>query len=208
MALKTLRSILTISVTVILIGVLLPAERAQALSRSSISQYPPDLVTCVSHVRNGQSGELRGLYVPELFALPVVQQPAGDHQFVSPRHNIVTQFDLASRFGSIGLLAHNYLAGQDFSLLEKDQIFYLVYGDGRLSAFIVTGISRYQALEPESTSSRFVRLQDGAVLTTSELFAEVYHQDGNVVLQTCISRDNHLSWGRLFITAEPYSLVP
>src|SRR5688572_15833156 len=108
MALKSLRSILVVSFIVLLLGMLLPAETVRAFSASPQLGDLPDLLRFVEQVKNGQAGELRGLYVPELFAIPVVQQPVGDHEFISPRHNILTQFSLASRFGSTGLLAHNY----------------------------------------------------------------------------------------------------
>lgn len=208
MIINSVRSILMVSFLVSLLSGLRPVERVHALSASSASEDVPALISFVNQVKNGQAGELRGLYVPELLAIPVIQQPAGDHEFVSPRNNTVTQFGLASRYGSTGLLAHNYLAGQDFSLLEKNQKLHLVYGDGQVTTFVITEILQYQALEPDSTSSGFVGLEDNTLLTTAELFAQVYHGDGTVVLQTCISRDNDLSWGRLFVIAEPYSPVP
>jgi hypothetical protein len=137
----------------------------------------------------------------------VVQQPAGDNDFVSPRQNVLTQFDLASQFGSTGLLAHNYLAGESLALLQRDQIFYLVYGDGRVAVFAIREILRYQALEPESSYSRFVDLENNNTLSTAELFTRVYNSPGKVILQTCIARQDNLSWGRLFIIAEPYSRI-
>ena len=209
MALNFLRSILVFSFLALFLGRFLPVENARALSESlQPGDLPPDLLTFVGQVRNGQAGELRGLYVPELFAAPVVQQPAGDHEFVSPRHNILTQFGLASRYGSTGLLAHNYLAGEKFSLLQENHILRLVYGDGEIATFVVVEVLEYQALEPESTSSRFVSLHDSALLTTAELFSDVYHKPGTVVLQTCISKGNEPNWGRLFIIAEPYAVTP
>jgi hypothetical protein len=83
----------------------------------------------------------------------------------------------------------------------------LVYGDGRVAAFLIKEILRYQALEPESSYSRFVDLENNNILTTTELFTRVYNRPGKVILQTCISRENNLSWGRLFIIAEPYPAI-
>lgn len=208
MRLKSLRSILTVSFIVIFLGMLLPLETARALSVSSQPGDLPELLTFVEQVKNDQAGELRGLYVPELFAIPVVQQPVGDPEFVSPRHNILTQFGLASRFGSTGLLAHNYLAGESFAILKEDQIIHLVYGDGAVATFFVTEILEYQALEPDSTTSHFINLQDGALLSAPALFSEVYSIEGRVILQTCISKGNQLNWGRLFVIAEPYTAAP
>ena len=208
MAFKSLRSSTIIILIVLLFGILSPPGTVQALGTSASPPELPTLGTFVNRVKNGQADEVRGVYVPKLFAFPVLQQPAGDHGFVSPGKDSVTQFRLASRFGSTGLLAHNYLAGQEFFSLEKGTVLYLVYGDGRLLTFMVTDILHYQALEPASTASPFVRLQDDALLTASELFAEVYNRDGIVVLQTCLSREGNLSWGRLFVIAEPYSPAP
>ena len=132
----------------------------------------------------------------------------GNNEFVSPRKNIVTQFDRAFHFGSTGLLAHNYLAGYSFSLLEEDQVFYLIYGDGQISAFVVTEILRYHALEPASASSKFMDLGNGDLLTTSEAFSKIYNRPGQVIFQTCISKGKNLIWGRLFVVAEPYSQKP
>ncbi|HSL29208.1 MAG TPA: hypothetical protein VK900_08430 [Anaerolineales bacterium] len=208
MALNTLRMILVVGLIVSLLGSLIPVETVYALRATSSSDNLPALATFVEQVRNDQADQLRGLYVPELFAFPVIQQPADDYGFVSPRDHIVTQFGLASRFGSTGLLAHNHLAGQHFLLFEKNQIFHLVYGDGAISTFVVTEILEYQALAPESPSSRFISLQDGALKTAPELFSELYHNEGKVILQTCISKGSQLTWGRLFIIAEPYFGAP
>ena len=210
MALKSLRSILIVSFIVLLFSSFFPVGHAHALSKSPYAGQPdlPALNVFVSQVRNDQAGELRGLYVPDVFAAPVIQQPNGDHEFVSPRQNTITQFNLASLFGSTGLLAHNYLAGEGFFLLEEEQKFYLIYGDGQIAAFLVKEIRSYQALSPDSTSSLFLSMENGALLTTSELFAEVYNRPGSVILQTCIYKDNDPSWGRLFVIAEPYSAEP
>jgi len=203
MALKPIRSILTLSFIVVLFATFLPVESVRALSgaRLQTGDLPP-LHVFVSQVKNGEAGELRGVYVPELFAARIVQQPGGNLEFVSPRQNIVTQFDLAAQVGSTGLLAHNYLMGENFSLLKKDQKFYLIFGDGQVLTYVVTEILRYQAFEPASISSSFVSLADNDLLTASELFTKVYDRPGNVIFQTCISRDGSLGWGRLFVIAE------
>jgi hypothetical protein len=158
----------------------------------------------VAIVENGEAETLRGVYVPEIFASEVVQQPVGNSAYVSPLENTLTQFQLASRFGSIGLLAHDYLAGYTFFLLAKGQKFYLIYGDGETKAFVVTQTLRYRALQPESSTSKFVDLADGHTLTASKLFRKVYNRPDHVILQTCIYSDGIYSWGRLFVVAKPY----
>lgn len=209
MALKSIRSLLAnIFIFFTLSATLIPSYGVQALSSHSHSDNLPLLNAFVSQVKNGRSDQLRGVYIPEILAAPVVQQPAGNDGFVSPRQNIVTQFGLASEFGSTGLLAHNTLAGASFSQLEADQKIYLIYGDGQIVTFVVTKILRYQALEPNNTSSKFIDLNTNESLKASDVFSKVYNRQGQVIFQTCISEGAELSWGRLFVIAEPYSHKP
>lgn len=203
MALKYVRSISIF--LLILCAAFTPMSTGQALS----SQFPdhnlPLLEVFVSQVRNSKATELRGIYIPEILAARVVQQPMGNTEFVSPRQNIITQFDLASQVGSMGLLAHNYLAGESFSLLKEGQKFFLIYGDGQVSTFVVTDIRRYRALELNKASSELEDLENGDLLTASALFSKIYDRPGQVIFQTCISMGRNLGWGRLFVIAEPYS---
>jgi hypothetical protein len=106
-------------------------------------------------VQNNTSGVLRGVYVPEVLAFPVIQQPAGDAGFVSPMDGEITQFGMASQFGAVGLLAHNNLSGRFFSQLAVGQEVWLVYGDGKVEYFVITEIVQYQALQPTSPYSTF-----------------------------------------------------
>jgi hypothetical protein len=205
MALKSLRSILANFILLFALSTaFFPTYGVQALSSNSSSNNLPLLNVFVDQVKNGQSDQLRGVYIPEILAAPVVQQPKENNGFVSSRQNIVTQFGLASQFGSIGLLAHNNLAGASFSQLEVDQKIYLVYGDGQISTFVVTEILRYQALRPTSPSSKFIDLKTNDLLRAAEVFSKIYDRQGQAVFQTCISKGDKLSWGRLFVVAEPY----
>ncbi|HSL47254.1 MAG TPA: hypothetical protein VK897_27690 [Anaerolineales bacterium] len=203
MVLKTFRSLIAINLILILVAALLPVDQVHALSTYEKPGSLPLLNEFISQMKNGQAGELRGIYIPEILAAPVVQQPAANNAFVSPIQNIVTQFSLAAQYSSTGLLAHNYLAGEKFLQLKEDQKFYLIYGDGQVFTFVITEILRYQALEPSSTSSNFVSLENDELLSASDLFYKVYQRSGDVILQTCISKDDNLSWGRLFVIAEP-----
>jgi len=202
---KSIRSIFTVSFLFILVSTLIPTASVHALTSQFRSVSLPLLDEFVSQVKNGQADELRGVYIPETLAALVVRQPAGKEEYVSPRQNIMTQFGLASKLGSTGLLAHNNLAGKHLSLLQEGQKFYLVYGDGRVAVFVVTEILQYQALNPAATSSNFVDLETGGVLKASELFSKVYDKPGYVIFQTCISAYEIINWGRLFVIAEPYS---
>ena len=180
-----------------------PGGQAQAMADDFNGESLPGMDAFISQVQNGQAGELRGIYIADLLAAPIVQQPRGMEEFVSPWHNIVTQFGLASSHGSIGLLAHNYLAGKSFSGLQPGQVIHLVYGDGRVATFIVSEILHYQALEPDSTSSSFIDLDTGQSQSYASLFSRIYNRPGQVIFQTCISTADDLAWGRLFVIAEP-----
>jgi hypothetical protein len=137
-------------------------------------------------------------------ALPVVQQTNGDAGYVSEQDQTLTQFGMPGSYGTIGLLAHNYLSGVHFPQLEENQDVIVVYGDGGQDRYRVTRIQRFQALSPHSVYSDFIDLSDPAqmVITAGDLFNLIYTQPGRVVFQTCIDANGNPSWGRLFITAE------
>lgn len=164
----------------------------------------PSLQSFSQSLYTGQPEQVVGLYAPGILAFPVVQQPAQDPGFVSTADDTLTQFSLASQYGVIGLLAHNYLAGASFSRLEVGQVITLIYGDGKLKDFKVYGIDQFQALSPTSPYSNFIDLDDpGIILTSTELFHKVYALDAQLVLQTCLEAEGDPSWGRQFIFSEP-----
>jgi hypothetical protein len=147
--------------------------------------------------------QLAGVYVPGEFAFPVIQQPSNNPGFVSSEEKVITEFGLASKYGTTGLLAHNTAAGANFFQLEAGQSFMLVMGDGSLRKFIVSGKYSYQALSPHSPYSDFIELENGSRLTSTQLFFKFYEGDGQLVFQTCIENEGDYSWGRIFITAVP-----
>lgn len=155
-------------------------------------------------VTTGQSETVTGIYVDEDFAMDVVQQPQNDPGYISTADGTLTDFRMARDYGTIGMLAHNYLAGERFDDLEVGDTIYLVYGDSQYETYSITSVERYQALTPNSPYSSFNSLDDPNVqLSAESLFYQVYGQEDALVLQTCIEKDGELSWGRLFITAEP-----
>jgi hypothetical protein len=165
----------------------------------------PEFSNFLNSVKDGQTGVVRGVYVPGLFALKIIQQPAQDPTFVSSLPDVVTDFKAAKAAGNLGLLAHNYLAGQDFPALTTGQEIRIVFGDGKIEYFRVTKILRYQALQPKSTTSDFVNLESSEKLSATQLFEKVYKGSHHLTFQTCIYKDGEQSWGRLFVIAEPYT---
>ena len=153
-------------------------------------------------VRDGEE-MVRGVYVDNVMALRVMQQPSGNNGYVSSVAGIATQFRMAETFGTTGLLAHNFAAGSNFSKLKEKDIITIVYGNGTFKKYTVTSVQEYQALSPNSATSNFVDLKTDETLTATKLFEKIYKGDPHLVFQTCIAFEKELSWGRLFVIAEP-----
>ncbi len=203
MAPRLIRSLFLVAPIVTALAVL-PALHVHADDIVIPDTELPSLNRFVHLMSNGQPGALRGVYVPDVLADPVVQQTGHDGTYVSTEPRVVTQFGPASQIGSVGLLAHNFLAGDKFNMLQHGSLVYLVYGDGHMATFIVTTLMQYQALDPESPYSTFVDLSTGASMTATTVFNTVYGRPGDVIFQTCIDAYGNPSWGRLFIVAEPF----
>lgn len=158
---------------------------------------------------SGNPNLVAGIFARDLFAAPVVQQPAAAPGFVSRASDTATQFSMAATYGSVALLAHNDLLGESFFAIPVGKILTLVYGDGHARTYRVKQILRYQALTPNSPYSDFLDIDDPAADTISveTLFYKVYAQAGRLVLQTCIAANGDSSWGRIFIIAEPENLM-
>jgi len=154
-------------------------------------------------IENGEVGVLRGVYVQDILALPIVKQPANDPYYVSSHDGEVTQFSTASQYGNIGLLAHNNLSGRSFSKLAMGQEVQLVYGDGRVEKFVITHVLHFQALQPESQQSLFYNLDNSETLSAGDMFSRVYTGTHHLAFQTCIQAYGNMSWGRLFVLAMP-----
>ncbi len=176
-----------------------------ALAQEYAEQSFPHFSTFVETIQNGKAGVLEGVYVPNVFALPVTQQPVGNPGFVSQAADIVTQFGMAAEVGNVGLLAHNNLAGKEFTNLSLGDEVRLVYGDGKVEYFIVTQKLQYQALQPYSPYSEFRDLETTQTISAEELFRKVYRGERHVTFQVCIAANGIEAWGRLFIVAQPKS---
>ncbi len=149
-------------------------------------------------------GVLSGVSIQDGENFPVVQQPDGDTNFVSKNDGEITQFASASRYGNVGLLAHNYLSGKAFSQLRIGEEIQLVYSDGHVEIFVVKEILRYKALDPRSPYSSFQNVDNKKeILTVGEMFDRAYEGGRHVTFQTCIAAEGNSSWGRLFIIASP-----
>jgi hypothetical protein len=158
----------------------------------------------MKEVYTGQGDTITGLFVNEGFALNVLQQPTGSPGYISPLDDTVTEFGMARDYGTIGMLAHNFLAGDDFFQLEPSEIIYLVFGDSSVQPYTIVNILSYQALQPTSPYSTFLNTDNpDEYLSAADLFYKIYGQEDALVLQTCIENQGVESWGRLFIIAIP-----
>jgi len=167
------------------------------------TRLPQDLERFVNSVKNGEAGQVRGVYVSGALALPVIQQPADDPAFVSEKNGEVTQFQSAAFNNITGLLAHNYLSGSEFYELKTGQIVNIVYGNGAIRRYRINEISRFQKLEPNSLRSDFIDLQTGEKVSTAQVFNRYYNGDHKVTFQTCLENEGLSNWGLVFIVAQP-----
>ena len=182
-------------------GLFLHPNPAHALGSEEANL--PGFAAFTNSVKNSEANVVRGVYVPNVLALPVAQQPVGNAGYVSNKEGEVTQFGMAAKFGTVGLLAHNHLSGSSFSELAIGQEVRLVYGNGSVEYFVVSQILRYEALDPTNPYSAFRDLRNDELLTAEQLFKKVYRGERHVTLQTCIAGAESLSWGRLFVIAIP-----
>lgn len=193
------KNILAIVLLTLLLSVLLPKPVFALEDPNSSTNLP----TFIQSIRNGNAAILSGIYVSNVMAFPIIQQPMGYPGFVSNEANTLTQFSMANEVGNLGLLAHNHLAGTNFAQLIKGDVIVLVYGDGHTQSFRITEILQYQALSPNSPYSDFKDLATEKTLSVEQLFNKVYRGDFHVTLQTCIEQGGNPSWGRLFVIAQP-----
>ena len=162
-----------------------------------------DFPSFVESIKDGNADVLKGVYVPDVLSLPVIQQPVGNPGYVSQNPGVVTQFSMAAEVGNVGLLAHNHLAGETFVDLSVGDEVRLVYGDGTIEYFIVTELLEYQALQPYNPYSEFRDLETSQTISATDLFRKVYRGDRHVTFQVCIAANGIDAWGRLFVIAQP-----
>ncbi|KAF0108563.1 MAG: hypothetical protein FD146_449 [Anaerolineaceae bacterium] len=200
---KLSKAFVLLLVVLVQLAAFVPAHAAGQSGETALAPLP-SLNDFVASVKDGSANTVRGVYVPGKFALPVIQQPEGKGGYVSRDDGVVTQYGYAARKGTVGLLAHNYLAGSKFTTLAAGQIVQIVYGDGRIVNYEIAHVYRYQALQPNSASSILVNLDDNKQYTAWDVFQKVYTGGDHVTFQTCIEANGELSWGRLFVVALPY----
>jgi hypothetical protein len=176
-----------------------------SIGSSSPVTTTSSLALFIEQVKNGSAQQITGLYVENLLSFPVIQQPSDQPAYVSPSANLVTQFQSASAFGSLGFIAHNNLAGIKFPEIKNGDLISVVYGDGYYTQYQVTQIRRFQAVQPNNPYSSFIDLSNNQMLTVQQAFYQTYGVSSQLILQTCISSQGLDTWGRLFVIAAPYT---
>ena len=146
---------------------------------------------------------INGVYFGKNRFLRVINQPSGRPEYVSNISNTATNFELAARYGNIGLIAHNYLGGRLFHDLHVGDPIYVMDGYGRKKNYQVSEMISYQAVSPRSTRSNFINLKTNQLCTASDVFKRVYTGKHRLVLQTCIKKGSNQEWGRMFVIARP-----
>jgi hypothetical protein len=183
----------------------IPVTGQLLFEEDAIETMPSALDEFAAGVSDGQAGVVRGVYAAETLALRVHQQPEANPFYISSAPDAATQFRYAAYTHVIGLLAHNDSSGASFFNLNVGQEVWIIYGDGARQGYVVTGVYRYQALQPNSRRSQFADLDSGEVLSSAQLYDRVYRGGHHVTFQTCIQENGLAAWGRLFVIAEPMS---
>jgi hypothetical protein len=195
---------LSLTLSAAVLPVPLTGQLAEGYAEKIHPSALPSLNAFVSTVENGQPSLLTGVYVPGVLAYPIVQQYGSDAGYVSTQPATITQFRMASQYNSIGLLAHDFLAGSSFINLKIGNDVALIFGDGTLKYYEIYAVQRYQALSPTSAFPNFIDLNDQSTLSAEQLFYHTYGLGSStLVFQTCISTNKVSSWGRLFVLARP-----
>lgn len=138
--------------------------------------------------------------------LLIAGQPGGSIGYVSNMPGVVTSVQQAEKLGSTGLIAHNYLSGEEFFGLEiGDRILISDERTDEVIEYQVIDVEQYQALQPTSIHSKFKNLENDETISAHQLSQAIYGQAGHLILQTCIENEGDQEWGRLFVIAEPVS---
>jgi hypothetical protein len=175
---------------------------------AAVIQSKPSLLKFINVVKNSVSDDLVGVYVQNVLAFRIVDQPGGNYAYVSEQQDAVTLFGMAMKYDSIGLLAHNNLAGKEFNKLLINTRINLIYGNGAIRTFTVTDVKYYHASNPYSPYSNFEDVENlGTWLTAKQVFNQIYGVNDRLIFQTCIEADGNPAWGRLFVTAEEINSI-
>ena len=107
---------------------------------------------------------INNLVIIIIWIIAIVDQPADQWNWISDQSGQATIFTLPAEWGTIGLLAHDYLSGK---------LFY----DARVGDMIIYNGQIYQVAETRSIGEDYSRPQ---------AFNEIYLIPNRLILQTCL----------------------
>lgn len=173
-------------------------------SHRRMARLLPTLGEFIASVDQADATTVIGVYVCQVLALRIAQQPTNDPTYVSAELGTATQFRLAANYGTVGLLAHNDRSGERFLHLKIGHEVDVIRGDRSIHRYVVSRIRRLQPLRPDDPYSDFNDLDNGGDrLSSTQVFQQFFTGGDQVVFQTCISANGNFNWGRLFIIATP-----
>lgn len=184
---------------------LVQGSYARVLPTETTGQVP-DLEDFSLSLPQHGSDRVVGAYVKGKLAIRVLEQPAGHPGYVTSQPEAASHFKMPQAYGTVGLIAHDTLAGAAFSNLKVGDEIILFYENGGRGLFVVRQVRKLQALSPWSPTSAFREVNGPpATLSALSLFDQVYGGGYPLVLQTCITEHGNHAWGRLFVLAESVS---
>jgi len=132
-----------------------------------------------------------------------VRYQGGEYGYVADMRGAVTLFQAAWEDGSLGFLAHNYLAGAAFYELRAGNLLRVTAADGSARWYLVRETMVYTAIDPGEWWTDVID-EDGMRWSQEEVYAGLYERQGWVVLQTCWGVGRYAGWW--FAVAEPVIL--
>lgn len=135
-----------------------------------------------------------GVYASKLFAFPVVQ----NGNAAPYESNVVGDYAYANQ--SYWLLAHNYLAGVEFSKLSLEKHVHLVLCDKSLRNYVITDHTTYK--DVDGRWDNFLDVETGAVVNDAIIF-ERLNQNGRLIFQTSLAEGGNLRAGLRFFIGLP-----
>lgn len=133
-----------------------------------------------------------------------VRYQGGEYGFVADLRGAVTLFQAAWDDGSLGFLAHNYLAGAAFYELRAGNLLRVTAADGSSRWYVVRETMVFTAIDPGKWWTDVID-EEGRRWSQEEVYAGLYERQGWVVLQTCWGEGRYAGWW--FAVAEPVELI-
>ena len=157
------------------------------------SAYQPAHFSPVSSEYSEYQNRVIRVEVTDVFIYPVIE-----FNNKVPAYG-VGQYKEASMWKNIGLIAHNYSAGNNFFSLRPGMEVKITHSDGLIEYYIVYNVMQFQASDPNDFGKPFINSK-GEEISVKDLFMLAYRSD-ELTFQTCINADGFKTWGVFFVQA-------